>query len=117
LLEQVESPWLKLAFDYSHFVLRSLPLARTIAALIPQSRFIHVKDAKGSADKFEFLLPGEGAIDYAEYGKLLRKEGYRGPIVVEVSGQISARPGYDAKAAARRSYTALAPALRKAELR
>jgi inosose dehydratase len=117
LLEQVESPWLKLAFDYSHFVLRGLPLARTLAELIPHSRFIHVKDAKGNAGKFEFLLPGEGTIDHAEYFRLLRKEGYRGPIVVEVSGQISGRPGYLPGAAARRSYAALAPALRKAELR
>jgi inosose dehydratase len=69
-----------------------------------------VKDAKGSAEKFEFLLPGQGETDYAAYAKLLAKEKYRGPVVVEVSGQISAKPGYDPVAAAKASYAALAPA-------
>lgn len=117
LLKQVNSPWLKLAFDYSHFVLRGLPLDRTLAALLPESVFIHVKDAKGNADKFEFLLPGESGLDYVDYFKKLQAAGYRGPVVVEVSGQISNRPDYDALAAARRSYANLAPALQKAGTR
>lgn len=117
LLRQVKSPWLKLAFDYSHFVLRGLPLAETVAALVPETAFIHVKDAKGTAEKFSFLLPGEGDLDYAAYFKLLQTTGYRGPVVVEVSGQISNRAGYDPVAAARRSYAALAAAMQKAGVR
>lgn len=117
LLQQVDSPWLKLAFDYSHFILRGMPLDRTVATLAPHSAFVHVKDARGTADKFEFLLPGEMGIDYADYFKRLVRAGYRGPVVVEVSGQISNRPDYDAIAAARRSYKNLAPVLQKAGLR
>lgn len=117
LLRQVSSPWLKLAFDYSHFTLRGLSLDETVKALVSESVFIHVKDARGKPDKFEFLLPGEGGTDYAAYFKLLREARYRGPIVVEVSGQISNRPGYDAVAAARQSYASLAPLLKKAGLR
>jgi inosose dehydratase len=114
LMQQVASPWLKLAFDYSHFVLRDLALDRTVAELAPLSAFVHVKDARGKAEKFEFLLPGEGTIDYATYFRRLQEAGYRGPIVVEVSSQISSRRDYDPVAAARRSYAKLAPALKTA---
>lgn len=117
LLKQVNSPWLKLAFDYSHFVLRELPLDKTVTALAPDSVFIHVKDAKGNAEKFEFLLPGEGGIDYVDYFKRLQVARFRGPIVVEVSGQISNRTGYDPIATAKRCYANLAPAFQKAGLR
>lgn len=114
LMEQINSPWLRLAFDYSHFMLHGLPMAETIATLVPQSRFIHVKDARGKPDKFEFLLPGESDIDYVAYFQAVQKAGYRGPVVVEVSSQISSRPGYDPIAAARRSFENLDPARKKA---
>jgi inosose dehydratase len=118
LLRQVNSPWIKLAFDQSHFVLRDLPLAKTMTALLADSVFVHVKDAKGTADKFEFLLPGDGtSIDYGDYFQRLRNSDYRGPIVVEVSGQISGKPGYDPVVAAKRSYANLAPAMKKAGVR
>jgi inosose dehydratase len=110
LLKQVDSPWLWLAFDYSHFELRGVKLADAVAALVPHAAFVHVKDAKGTAEKFEFLLPGQGKTDYAAYAKLLAKEKYRGPVVVEVSGQISSKAGYDPVAAAKTSYAALAVA-------
>lgn len=117
LLRQVKSPHLRLAFDHSHFQLRGLPLEKTVAALVPETVFIHVKDAKGTADRFEFMLPGMGNVDYDAYFQLLKQAGYRGPVVVEVSGQISNRAGYDPLAAARQSYEALAPALAKAGIR
>jgi sugar phosphate isomerase/epimerase len=107
LLKQVDSPWLKLAFDYSHFALRGEKLADAVAALVPHSAFAHVKDAKGTPDKFEFLLPGEHGIDYAEYAKQLAAAKYAGPVVVEVSGLISNKPGYDPVAAAKTSYANL----------
>jgi inosose dehydratase len=114
LLRQIDSPWIKLAYDYSHLVLRGVPLAESVTALAPHTAFIHVKDAKGTPEKFEFLLPGDGNIDYVEYLKLLRSAAYRGPIVVEVSGQLSNKTGYDPVAAAQRSYRNLAAAFAKA---
>jgi inosose dehydratase len=117
LLRRVESPRLRLAFDQSHFALRSLPLETTLADLLPWTSFIHVKDARGGPERFEFLLPGEGKIDYSAYFCLVAKSTYRGPVVVEVSGQISGRPGYDPAAAARRCYAALGPALQATGLR
>lgn len=110
LLKQVNSPWLRLAFDFSHFMLRSYKLEEAAEKLLPYTAFIHVKDAKGTPEKFEFLLPGEHGIDYAAFAKLLAEAKYRGPVVVEVSGMISNRPGYDPIATARKSYSNLAAA-------
>ncbi len=110
LMKQVNSPWLRLAFDQSHFELRGIKLADAASALLPYAAFVHVKDAKGKPDKFEFLLPGEGTTDYSAYAKLLAGAKYAGPVVVEVSGQISGKPGYDSEVAAKASYVALAPA-------
>lgn len=104
LMKQVNSPWVRLGFDFSHLLLQGAKLADAVAALVPLSAFVHVKDAKGTAEKFEFLLPGEQGIDYAEYAKRLTDAKYAGPVVVEVSGQISNKPGYDPVAAAKTSY-------------
>lgn len=112
LLQQVNSPWLRLAFDYSHFELRDVKLADAVT-LLPLSAFIHVKDSKGTAAKFEFLLPGEGRTDYVSYAKLVAASKYRGPVVVEVSAQVSNKPSYDAISAAKSSYVALAAAFGK----
>lgn len=117
LVKEVNSPWVRLAFDYSHFALRGLPLAATVQALVAQSVFTHVKDSRGQPEKFEFLLPGDGGTDYVAYFTLLKEAGYRGPLVVEVSGQLSNKADYDPAAAARRSYANLAPAFTKAGLR
>lgn len=117
LVQQVGSPWLKLAFDPSHFLLRGVAARTALKEMGKDIAFVHVKDAKGSAEKFEFLLPGEGKFDWVDCFQALGEGGYRGPIVVEVSGQIFNRTGYDPKAAARSCYTPLKAALHKADLR
>jgi sugar phosphate isomerase/epimerase len=38
LLDAVNSPWLKAAYDYSHFQLQDLDLAETMDALLPRAR-------------------------------------------------------------------------------
>jgi inosose dehydratase len=111
LLEQVKSPAIVVNYDYSHFEVMGLPLGESLRALLPHTRFIHVKDSAGDAAKFQFLLPGKGRTDYAAYFKLLRELGYRGPVVVEVSAQIFNQPGYDPVQAARDCYAALAAKL------
>ena len=107
LTKQVNSPRLKLAYDFSHYQLRGLNMADTMDAILPHTAFIHVKDAKGTAGKFEFLLPGEQGTDYADYAKLLRAAKCRVPAVVEVSGMMSDKPGYDPVMAAKQSYSNL----------
>ena len=113
LLKQVASPYLKAAYDYSHFQLQDLRLADTLSLVLPHTAFIHVKDTEHAMGKRGFLLPGEGTIDYGEYFRLLAASTYRGDAVVEVSGQIFSRPGYDPQAAARQCYNHLAPAMRR----
>ena len=92
-------------------------MAESIRVLVPHSVFIHVKDAAGDASHVKFLLPGEGTIDYAKYLKQVWAAGYRRDVVVEVSGQIHGRAGYDPIDAARRSYKPLAAAFQAAGIR
>jgi sugar phosphate isomerase/epimerase len=116
LKDQLKSPWLKLAYDFSHFELQLLSLPDSLDKMLPETAFIHVKDSEGTASKFQFLLPGDGRTNYQEYFRLLKARGYAGPIVIEVSGQVHARVDYDAIAAAKHCYANLAPILTESGL-
>src|SRR5262249_17534736 len=110
LIRLVKSPWLRLAYDHSHFALQGMKLADTAKAMLPESVVVHVKDEQGTAAKFEVLLPGSGTTGYREYVGLLRASRYKGGVGVEVSGQIFNKRGYDPGAAAKACYTKLKPA-------
>jgi len=114
LMNQVNSPWIKCAYDYSHFELREVDMADSVKTLIPHSVFVHIKDSRGDAGHVQFLLPGDGDIDYVRLLNLIEGAGYRGDIFVEVSGQIHGQPGYDPVAAAKHCHTNLVPAFEKA---
>lgn len=116
LKEQLKTPWLKLAYDFSHFELQSLSLPESLEKMLPETAFIHVKDSQGTASKFQFLLPGDGRTNYREYFRLLKTLKYSGPIVIEVSGQVHSRADYDPVAAAKRCYANLAPVLTESGL-
>ena len=116
LLEQVKSPAIKAAYDYSHFQLRDIPLEDSLKAMLPYTKFIHVKDSVGEAKQFQFVLPGEGRTDYVAYFRLLKQLGYRGPVVVEVSSQVFNKPGYEPIGAAKKCYASLSAALDEAGL-
>ena len=113
LLQKVDSQSVKVAYDYSHFKVQGIDLEDSVKALLPHTRFIHVKDVSGDAKKFRFLLPGEGDTDYAAYFRLLKECGYNGPVVVEVSAQVFNKPGYDPVDAAKKCYAALSAAMAK----
>lgn len=117
LMDQLKSPWVKLGYDYSHFQFRQLSLEDTLRTLLPHTRFVHVKDVRLDKERVQFLLPGDGQIDYPALLKGLQAGHYRGCVCVEVSGMLSGQKGYDPLAAARRSYDNLVPAFRKAGLR
>ncbi len=116
LLQRVNSPAIRAAYDYSHFQLRGISLADSLAELLPYTRFIHMKDSVGEAKKFQFLLPGEGRTDYVAYFRLLKELGYKGPVVVEVSSQVFNQAGYDPIAAAKKCWASLAAAMDTAGL-
>jgi len=114
LLELVNSPYLKVNFDISHFDIVGIPTEETVSALAPVSIHTHVKDQKGLAPDFEFLIPGEGPFDYVEYLKLMEAHGYDGVITAEVSFMVQARENYDPLAAATLSYQTLSKAFEEA---
>lgn len=115
LVEQVNSPWIKLNYDYSHFVHRQISLAESIRIMMPHTGFIHVKDAVMQDGKARFVLPGEsGQIDYVQLLRLVREAGYHGDVCCEVSGMVFSQKGYDPVAAARTCYQNLASAFQRA---
>ncbi|MBM3235808.1 sugar phosphate isomerase/epimerase [Candidatus Poribacteria bacterium] len=110
LLELVDSPFLKVNFDISHFDIVGLTIEETVAALAPHTAHTHVKDQRGRVPNYEFLIPGEGAFDYVSYLKAMQAHGYKGFITVEVSVMVQRRPEYDPFAAATLSYETLSRA-------
>lgn len=114
LLQQIDSPYLKLNFDISHFDVMGIPTEASVAALAPYTVHTHVKDQRGQAPDHEFLIPGEGDFDYVRYLKAMDAAGYRDYISVEVSVMVQRREGYDPLTAAERSYRTLAAAFEKA---
>jgi sugar phosphate isomerase/epimerase len=116
LLKQSGSGRIRLVYDYSHMSLEGFALEQSLRELLPETALVSVKDAKGTAARPEFLLPGEGSTDYVAYFRLLKELRYRGFVAVEVSSMIHQKPGYDPIAAARLCYQRLAPAFETAGL-
>ena len=117
LLDQVGNRALSGIYDYGHFQLLGLDLEATMTTLLRRASFVTVKDGRMVDGKPQFLVPGDGAIDYGKYCELLRAKRYRGWMLVEISRQLQTVVGYDARGAARRAYEHLAPRLRAAGLR
>lgn len=114
MLDQVNSPNIVAAYDYSHFEVQGIDMVESMKKLLPRTKFIHVKDSTGESGKFKFLLPGEGRTDYVKYFRTLKELGYNGPVCVEVSGQVFNNPEYDPVAAAKSCYASLSKALAQA---
>jgi sugar phosphate isomerase/epimerase len=117
LLDRVNSPALTGIYDYGHFELAGLSIEESMDALLRRSAFITVKDSKLVDGKPQFLLPGEGDIDYSRYFTKVKKMGWKGWVLVEVTRQLQTQPGYDPIGAAKRSYAHLAPILKTLGLR
>ena len=111
LTDQVKSPWVKVVYDYSHFLANGLDMKTTMQQMIPSAVFVHIKDTEGRAPTHRFLLPGDGNIDYKKvYVPSLTALGYRGPVVVEVSVDVFDQPGYDPIKAAEHVWEKVSPA-------
>lgn len=117
LVDSAASPHIRAVFDYSHFELQELSLDSALDAVVPSAAMVHVKDARGVPEKFEFLLPGAGSTDYVYLFSGLLRRGFRGPALVEVSAQLFKKPGFDMAAAAEASAKKLLPALKEAVAR
>jgi inosose dehydratase len=117
LLDRVQNPALSGIYDYGHFQLLDLGLKTTLEMLLPRISFITVKDGRMVDGNVQFLLPGDGTVDYKQYFAILAACRYKGWMLVEISRQLQTKPGYDPVEAARRSYRNLAGLLEQAGLR
>jgi len=115
LVQQIDSPWIRLNYDYSHFTHRNISLEDSMRTMMPFTSLIQVKDTVQKDNKVHFVLPGEsGEIDYVQFLKRAVLAGYRGDICCEVSGMVFKQKGYDPIAAAKTCYQNLAPAFKQA---
>jgi inosose dehydratase len=114
LLDQVDSPGLRVHFDISHFNVQGMDMEAVIAQIAPHSVHTHVKDERGVEPDYAFLIPGEGECDYVRYLKAMERAGYDGHITVEISLMVQRRPDYDWRAAAEQSYRVLSAAFKEA---
>ena len=110
LAQQINSPWLKLAYDYSHFAHRDISLEGSLKQMIPHTRFIHVKDTIIKDGRPRFVIPGaSGQINYRKLIGTAFRLGYRGDINAEISGQVWGQKDYDPIATAIACYRNLSP--------
>lgn len=116
VLHAVGGEALGLNFDVSHFAVQGLPIAEAARALGPHAIACEVKDQRGVAPDFQFLIPGEGDFDYAAFLRELTASGYDGAVAVEISVFRQRAPGYDPYDAAARSYAVLAKAFDEAKI-
>jgi sugar phosphate isomerase/epimerase len=116
VLHAVGARTLGLNFDVSHFAVQGLPIAEATRALGPHAIACEVKDQRGIAPDFEFLIPGEGDFDYAAFLRDLAASGYDSSVAVEISVFRQRVPGYDPYDAAARSHAVLAKAFEDAKI-
>jgi inosose dehydratase len=114
LLDQIDSPMLRLNFDISHMDVMGIGIDECVPVLAPLSVLTHVKDQRGLYPNHEFLTPGEGPFDYVHYLKAMRAAGYDGFIMVEVSMMRQRQPDYEPFDHAALGYRTLAAAFRSA---
>lgn len=117
LLRLVDSPFLKVNFDISHFVIYGYSVTEAVELMAPVTEHAHVRGARGQVPNFEFLIPGEGDIDFVLFLKEMARAGYQGHITAEVSLMVQERPNYDALGAMKQTYGVMARAFGEAGVR
>ena len=81
--ERLNAPSIGLNFDVGHAFCVSEDLPRSIAKLAPHIRHYHLEDIAASR-VHHHLVPGTGAIDFAEVVAAIRGTGYDGWLTVEL---------------------------------
>ncbi len=119
LIQQLgNTPWLRMCYDYSHFIYRDMPMSATIKESLPYTAHIAVKDAVQIDGKVVFKSPG--VVDTINYISLLKQfhaGGYRGDVCVEVSSQVWRQPGYDSEETVKQCFAAMSHAFKNAQIR
>ena len=89
LLEAIDHPAFGLDMDPSHIHRAGENPVEAIAAVIDRIRHVHIRDCKGREQgpgKPEMQSNGRGDIDLLGYFRVLRENGYDGPVNLEVIG-------------------------------
>jgi sugar phosphate isomerase/epimerase len=107
--ERLNAPSIGLNFDVGHAFCVREDLPKAIARLAPQIRHYHFEDI-AETRVHHHLVPGMGAIDFAEVIRAIRQTGYDGWLTVELYPFID-----DPDAAARRALEVLRPLVSRAE--
>jgi sugar phosphate isomerase/epimerase len=81
--ERLDAPSIGLNFDVGHAYCVGEDLPRAIAKLAPHIRHYHVEDIAASR-VHHHLVPGTGAIDFAEVVGAIQRTGYDGWLTVEL---------------------------------
>lgn len=89
LVEEVDSPHVKLTLDSGNFAWAGHDLAQTCAdyeAVLPHTVCVHIKDGVWTAEGFEFVPAGQGSLPIEQLIEDLRRCSYEGPIYSEYEG-------------------------------
>ncbi len=81
--DRLDAPSIGLNFDVGHAFCVSEDLPRSIAKLAPHIRHYHLEDIAASR-VHHHLVPGTGAIDFAEVVGAIQRTGYDGWLTVEL---------------------------------
>jgi sugar phosphate isomerase/epimerase len=105
IADRLNAPSIGLNFDVGHAYCVGEDLPRAIARLAPHIRHYHFEDIAATR-VHHHLVPGTGAINFAEVIDAIRKTGYDGWLTVELYPFLD-----DPDAAARRAIEVLRPLL------
>jgi sugar phosphate isomerase/epimerase len=107
LLQQIDSPRLRLTLDVGHLhCLGEIPIPNIIRRWADLLVNVHIEDMRSGVH--EHLMFGEGEIDFPPVIAALDEAGYHGGVHVELS-----RHSHDGPAAAAKAFEFLAPLIRK----
>ena len=81
--DRVDAPSIGLNFDVGHAFCMSEDLPRQIARMAPHTKHYHLEDIAATR-VHHHLIPGLGAIDFAEVIAAIRETGYDGWLTVEL---------------------------------
>lgn len=108
IADRIDSPALGLNFDVGHAYCMSESITDQIRKLAPHIRHFHLEDI-ATTRVHHHLVPGTGAIDFAEVIGAIRDIGYDGWLAVELYPFID-----DPDAAARQARDVLLPLIQQA---
>ena len=117
LLTALDRPNLGITLDINDFTVQGIAVEEAVSLLGRYLLLAQVKDERGRQPDYEFLVPGDGDLDYVRFLRALAAAGFDGDVCVEISLRVQRRPGFDPTRAATQSYEVLAAAFEEAGVR